>query len=158
MYPPLWGFPSGNTGATGDVNSIPGRIPWRRHGNPLQCSCLENPMDRGAWQATVHGVTKSQTWLKQLSTHASTIIESCRIVSLPEKSSVLFLFILLPSKPPATINLLLTVSIVLHFPECYTVEITWYVIFPDWLFLSNLHLSFRHVFSWIDASFLVSVE
>ena len=36
------------------------------NGNPLQCSCLGNPMDRGAWQATVHGVAKSQT---QLSTH-----------------------------------------------------------------------------------------
>ena len=37
-------------------------------GNPLQYSCLENPRDRGAWWATVHGVAKSQTWLKQLST------------------------------------------------------------------------------------------
>ena len=37
------------------------KIPWRRKGNPLQYSCLENPMDRGAWQATVHGVAKSQT-------------------------------------------------------------------------------------------------
>ena len=34
---------------------------WRRAGSPLQYSCLENPMDRGAWQATVHGVAKSQT-------------------------------------------------------------------------------------------------
>ena len=42
------------------------------HGNPLQYSCLENPMDRGAWQATVHGVAKSWTQLKQLSTHAHT--------------------------------------------------------------------------------------
>ena len=33
------------------------------NGNPLQCSCLENPMDGEAWQAAVHGVTKSQTWL-----------------------------------------------------------------------------------------------
>ena len=33
------------------------------YGNPLQCSCLENPMDKGAWQATVHGVAKSQTLL-----------------------------------------------------------------------------------------------
>jgi len=41
------------------------------HGNPLQCSCLENPMDRGAWQATVHRVTQNQTRLKQLSTHTS---------------------------------------------------------------------------------------
>ena len=40
-----------------------GKIPWRRKGNPLQYSCLENPMDSGAWQATVHGVAKSQTWL-----------------------------------------------------------------------------------------------
>ena len=40
------------------------------NGNPLQYSCLENPMDRGPWRATVHGVTKSQTRLKQLSTHA----------------------------------------------------------------------------------------
>ena len=44
-------------------------IPWRGHGSPLQYSCLENLMDRGAWWATVHGVAKSQTWLKQLSKH-----------------------------------------------------------------------------------------
>ena len=52
--------------------SVPGsgRSPGGGHGNSLQYSCLENPMDRGAWQAKVHGVTKSQTWLKQLSTHA----------------------------------------------------------------------------------------
>ena len=37
------------------------KMPWRRHGNPLQYSCLENPMDRGAWWATVHGVTKRDT-------------------------------------------------------------------------------------------------
>ena len=40
------------------------------HGNPLQYSCLENPMDRGAWRATVHGVAKSRTQLKRLSMHA----------------------------------------------------------------------------------------
>jgi len=46
-----------------DVGSIPGlgRSPGGGHGNPLQYSCLENPMDRGAWQATVYGVAKSQT-------------------------------------------------------------------------------------------------
>ena len=38
-----------------------------RNGNPLQCSCLENPRDRGAWWAAVYGVTHSQTWLKWLS-------------------------------------------------------------------------------------------
>ena len=39
------------------------KIPRGGNGNPLQSSCLENPMDRGAWQATVHGVAKSWTWL-----------------------------------------------------------------------------------------------
>ena len=48
-----------------DVGSIPGsgRSPGGGHGNPLQYSCLENPMDRGAWWATVHGVAKSRTRL-----------------------------------------------------------------------------------------------
>ena len=49
----------------GDPGSIPGsgRSPGEGNGNPLRYSCLENPMDGGAWQATVHGVTRSQTWL-----------------------------------------------------------------------------------------------
>ena len=53
-----------------DVGSIlgSGRSPGGRHGNPLQYSCLENPMDRGACSATVCGVAKSWTRLKQLST------------------------------------------------------------------------------------------
>ena len=46
-----------------------GRSPGEGNGNPLQYSCLENPMDRRAWQSTVHGVTKSQTQLKWLSMH-----------------------------------------------------------------------------------------
>ena len=46
-----------------------GRSPGERNGNPLQYSCLKNSTDRGAWWATVHGVTKSQTRLRQLSTH-----------------------------------------------------------------------------------------
>ena len=52
--------------------SIPGsgKSPGGGHGNPLQYSCLENPMDRGAWWAAVHMVTKSQIRLKKLSTHA----------------------------------------------------------------------------------------
>ena len=47
----------------GDLGLIPGlgRSPGEGNGNPLQCSCLENPMDRGAWQAIAHGVSKSQT-------------------------------------------------------------------------------------------------
>ena len=51
-----------------------GRFPRGGHGNPLQYSCMENPMDRESWQATVDRVTQSQTWLKQLSmyTHGGT--------------------------------------------------------------------------------------
>ena len=45
-----------------------GRSPGEGHGNPLQYSCLENPMDRRAWQAMVHRIAKSQTQLKRLST------------------------------------------------------------------------------------------
>ena len=54
-----------NAGDTGEVGLIPGsgRYPGGGNGNPLQYSCLENLMDRGAWRATVHGVTKSQTQL-----------------------------------------------------------------------------------------------
>ena len=53
--------------SAGELGSIPGwgRFPGGGHGNPLQHSCLENPMDRGAWWATVHRVAKSQTGLKQ---------------------------------------------------------------------------------------------
>ena len=52
---------AGDTGDTGDVGSVsgPGRSPRRGKDNPLQYSSLENPMDRGAWQATVHRVAKS---------------------------------------------------------------------------------------------------
>ena len=46
----------------------------RSHGTPLQYSCLENPMDRGAWWATVHGVAKSQTWLSDLNTLQFTLV------------------------------------------------------------------------------------
>ena len=50
----------------GDAGLIPGsgRSPGGGNGNPLQYSCLENPMDRGAWRATVHGVAKSRTRLR----------------------------------------------------------------------------------------------
>ena len=58
--------PPANAGDVRDAGSIPG---WGRsrgegHGYPLQYACLENPMDRGAWRATVHSVTKSRTRLK----------------------------------------------------------------------------------------------
>ena len=65
-----YGFPGGSDGrkpacSAGHPGSTPGsgRSPGEGNGNPLQYSCLENPMDRGAWWAIVHGVTKSQTQL-----------------------------------------------------------------------------------------------
>ena len=66
----LWGFPGGSDGKesacnAGDWGSIPGseRCLGEGNGYPIQYSCLENPMDRGAWWATVRGVAKSQTQL-----------------------------------------------------------------------------------------------
>ena len=60
-----------------DSGAIPGsgRAPGGGHGNPLQFSCLENPMDRRASQAIVHGVTKSWTQLKPISTHIQEALE-----------------------------------------------------------------------------------
>ena len=64
------GFPSGSVGKesacnAGDPGLIPGlgKSPGEGNGNPLQCSCLENSLDRGAWWATVHGVAKGWTRL-----------------------------------------------------------------------------------------------
>ena len=55
-----------NAGDVGDKGSIPGlgRFPGKGHGNPFQYSCLKSLMDRGAWWATVHGVAKNQTQLR----------------------------------------------------------------------------------------------
>ena len=65
--------PPANAGGIRDEGSIPGpgRSPEGGHSKPVQYSCLENPMDRGAWWATGHRVTKSQTRLKWLSTLTS---------------------------------------------------------------------------------------
>ena len=69
---PLKGFPGGSDGKesacnSGDQDSIPGSGNFHAEGNgyPLQYSCLENSMDRGAWWATVHGVAKSWTRLSK---------------------------------------------------------------------------------------------
>ena len=70
-------FPSGSDSKesackVGDMGSIPrsGRSPGEGNGNSLQDSCLENPIDRGAWQATVHSVAQSQIRLERLNTRA----------------------------------------------------------------------------------------
>ena len=65
------GIPCGSDGKestcnAGDLGLVPesGRCPGEGNGNPLQYSCLQNPMDRGDWQATVHGVAKSRAQLR----------------------------------------------------------------------------------------------
>ena len=77
------GFPGGaevkaSACNAGDLGLIPGsgRSPGEGNGNPLQYSCLENPMDGGAWWATVHRVAKSQTRLSDF-THAHTVVLCC---------------------------------------------------------------------------------
>ena len=69
-YVEVWGLPGGSDGKesahnAGDLGLIPelGRFPGKGNVYPLQYSCLQNPMDRGDWQAVIHGVAKSWTWL-----------------------------------------------------------------------------------------------
>ena len=69
------------------LNPWVGKICWRRKCNPLHYSCLENSMDRGAWQATVHGVTESETWLSM------NVGILCYVLSVPTLLTVLFMTI-----------------------------------------------------------------
>ena len=68
--------PPANAGDVRDVGSTPGlgRAPGGGHGSSLLYSCLGNPMDRGAWRATVHGVAQSQIQLKRLSTYTRGVL------------------------------------------------------------------------------------
>ena len=85
MY--MWAFPGGTSGKESTCqhrrpkrcrfNPCVWKSPWWGYGNPLQYSCLENPMDRGVWQANVHRVPKIQTWLKQLSMCTCTCVCVC---------------------------------------------------------------------------------
>ena len=83
------GFPGSSAGNESSCNAghpslIPGwgRCPEERNGYPLQYSCLENPMEGGAWQATVHGVAKSQTQQKQLSISAYIYLSDSALCSI----------------------------------------------------------------------------
>ena len=77
-YDKRWGFPDGsvvknlpaNAGAAGSIPGL-GRSPGGGNGNPLQCSCLGNPVDRGAWWAMIHGVSKSWTQLSDYTTETA---------------------------------------------------------------------------------------
>ena len=85
------GFPGGsvvknplvNAGDKRDAGLIPGlrRSPGEGNGNPLQYSCLESPMDWGAWWATVHRVTKSWTWLTDTHIHTHTIVRTSHLLT-----------------------------------------------------------------------------
>ena len=81
-----------------DMGLIPGSggSPGAGHSNLLQCSCLENSMDRGAWWATVHGVTKSWTRLKWLNTHARTLGPPtfCVMMDKPSRLGAAFCFLI----------------------------------------------------------------
>ena len=88
---PCTEFPGGSEDkasacSVGDLGSIPGlgRSPGEGSGNPLQYSCLENPMDGGAWQATVHGVTKSQIRLSNFtSLYFTSTLHTSRYLIFP---------------------------------------------------------------------------
>ena len=79
-----WGFPSGSAVKKLTVmektQEMSGRFPGGGHGNSLQYSCLENPMERGAWQATVPGVAKSRTRLGDFTSLTAAII-ACEVSS-----------------------------------------------------------------------------
>ena len=68
---------AGDTGNAGSVSGL-GRSPGVGNGNPLQYSCLENLMDRGAWKASVHGVANGQT---KLSTHENVFLGKMSILA-----------------------------------------------------------------------------
>ena len=114
------GFPGGsevkasacNAGDPGSISGL-GRSPGGGHGNPLQYSCLENPMDRGAWQLTVHGVTKRRTWRSNqrslftsqitlsitISWFSKSLLLSCHMVHVLSRYVFPFMFIPLKSIP-----------------------------------------------------------
>ena len=112
--------------------SVPGlaRSPGVRSSNPLQYSSLENPMDRGAWQATVHAAAWSQT---QLSTYTHVQCANTRTLLGATNSYY---------------------SIVLLFLECHVVRIIASNIFR----LTSFALRFLQILLWLDISFLLSAE
>ena len=99
--------PLASTGDTRDAGSIPGlgRSPGRGNGIPLQYSCLENPIDRGDWQSTVHGVAKSQTPLSYWVTY--TLPSTCHKISPPKVVIMIIISIFLFSSSIIIMNYLL---------------------------------------------------
>ena len=111
------GFPGGTSGKknvpanSGDIRHTgsipgPGRSPGGGHGNPLQYSYLENPMDGRVWQATVHRIAQSRTWLKWLNMH--TWVKNCTEISLKIKKNILpsnstYMYLCHPTPPKKNI-------------------------------------------------------
>ena len=84
-----------------------GRSPQGGHGNPLQYSCLENPMERGSWQATLHRVAKSWTRLNWLSMHAHTTNDKTSVPRVSDCYVFAYLFHIHQmeyNKPPVTVT------------------------------------------------------
>ena len=88
------------------------------NGNPLQCSCLENPRDRGAWWAAVHGVTQSRTQLKRLS--------SSSIYSIFTMNQMLCIYILWMVSHSTTVRQGLSRILQIKATEGYTLAYMWY--------------------------------
>ena len=98
--------PPASAGSIRDTHSIPGsgRSPGGDHGNPLQCSCLENPMDKGAWWTTIQSIPKSWTQWKRFNMQTHTmkfiysnlylymIIFSCNLLSQMHFNNFVFLY------------------------------------------------------------------
>ena len=124
-----------------DAGSIPGsgRSPGGGHGNP-QYSCQENPMDRGAWQDTVHRVAKSRTRLKCLSMHTHVVA----LFSIFSGTSTLFSIVAAPVYIPANSIGRLPFLFVLT-NTCYFLLFWWQ---PFWQLLGDISLWFWFVFPW----------
>ena len=82
--------PPANAGNTGDAGLITGleRSPGGGNGNPLQYSCMKNPMDKGAWWSTVRGVAKRRTQLKRLSTWSSQLYAPAKKIGITSKPQI----------------------------------------------------------------------
>ena len=98
------------------------------NGNPLQCSCLENPMDRGAWWAAVYGVAQSRTRLKRLSSSSSVYMSALLSQFFPPSScpfgvhmSVFYVCISIPANSPDTFFSKLSLDMI-HFVKVLVFE------------------------------------
>ena len=117
-----------NARDTRDVGSIPGlrRFPEGGNGNPLQYSCLENFMDRRAWWATVHGVTKNQTWLNNRTQEGWSCLETSKQQQYLKKAKLGISWInLWTRKLTETMNSFIKINLKAwkKMPQCHNVKV-----------------------------------